>query len=149
MTESHPPLTGADERANVALMTLAVPRQSVRRREALKLALYLTNAEQQARFATEARVLPSSLEALALIRQELDNEQPATAAEQQIRQARLLSAQILERADVLVPASPGIKRLQSIIYTQLQRAMLGQLDSDQALQQAAHEWNRYSESRWS
>ena len=148
VTESHPPLTGADERANVALMTLAVPRQSVRRREALKLALYLTNAEQQARFATEARVLPSSLEALALIRQELDNEQPATAAEQQIRQARLLSAQVLERADVLVPASPGIKRLQSIIYTQLQRAMLGQLDSDQALQQAAHEWNRYSESRW-
>ena len=98
--------------------------------------------------ATEARVLPSSPEALAFIRRELDNEQPATVPEQQIRQARRLSAEILERADVLVPASPGIKRLQSIVYTQLQRAMLGQVDSDQALQQAALEWNRYSESRW-
>ena len=148
VTEAHPPLTGADERANVALMTLAVPRQSSRQREALRLALYLTNAEHQARFATEARVLPSSREALAFIRRELDNEQPATVPEQQIRQARRLSAEILERADVLVPASPGIKRLQSIVYTQLQRAMLGQVDSDQALQQAALEWNSYSESRW-
>ena len=55
---------------------------------------------------------------------------------------------MLERADVLVPALPGIKRLQSIIYTQLQRAMLGQLDSDAALQQAASDWNRYAASRW-
>ena len=148
VTEAHPPLTGSDERANVALMTLAVPRQSSRHRQALSLALYLTNAEHQARFATEARVLPSSREALAFIRRELDNEQPSTLPEQQIRQARRLSAEILERADVLVPASPGIKRLQSIVYTQLQRAMLGQVDSDQALRQAALEWNRYSESRW-
>ena len=44
-------------------MTLAVPRQSRRAREAVDLALFLTNADQQARFAAEARVLPSSLEA--------------------------------------------------------------------------------------
>ena len=148
VTEAHPPLTGEDQRANVALMTLAVPRQSARPRQALDLALYLTNAEHQARFATEARVLPSFRTALEQIRRQLDAEQPTTAAEIQIRQARLLSAQVLERADVLVPALPGIKRLQSIIYTQLQRAMLGQLDSDAALQQAARDWNRYAESRW-
>ena len=148
VTEAHPPLTGEDQRANVALMTLAVPRQSARPRQAVDLALYLTNAENQARFATEARVLPSSRTALAQIRRQLDAEQPTTAAEIQIRQARRLSAQVLERADVLVPALPGIKRLQSIIYTQLQRAMLGQLDSDAALQQAASDWNRYAASRW-
>ena len=148
VTEAHPPLTGEDQRANVALMTLAVPRQSARPRQAVDLALYLTNAEHQARFATEARVLPSSRTALAQIRRQLDAEQPTTAAEMQIRQARRLSAQVLERADVLVPALPGIKRLQSIIYTQLQRAMLGQLDSDAALQQAARDWNRYAASRW-
>ena len=148
VTEAHPPLTGEDQRANVALMTLAVPRQSARPRQAVDLALYLTNAEHQARFATEARVLPSSRTALEQIRRQLDAEQPTTAAEIQIRQARRLSAQVLERADVLVPALPGIKRLQSIIYTQLQRAMLGQLDSDAALQQAARDWNRYAASRW-
>lgn len=148
VTEAHPPVTGADLRANVALMTLAVPRQSSRPREALDLALYLTNAEHQARFATEARVLPSSRGALQQMRRALAAEQATGASEQQLRQARLLSVEILDRADVLVPALPGVKRLQAIIYTQLQRSMLGLVDSDQALQQAASDWNRYAASRW-
>jgi len=148
VTEAHPPLTGADGTANVALMTLAVPRQSARAQEALNLALFLTGAANQARFVEQARVLPSSLDALAAVRSALEREQPLTAQDQQIRNARLLSAQTLERARVLVPALPGIKRLQKIVYTQLQRAMLGQLGSDQALAAAAEEWNRYSASRW-
>ena len=148
MTEPHPPVTGADGTANVALMTLAVPRQSRRAREAVDLALFLTNADQQARFAAEARVLPSSLEALARVREALEQEEPATTAERQIRQARLLSASTLERARVLVPALPGIKRLQKILYTQMQRAMLDQVSPEQALTAAAAEWNRYARSRW-
>ena len=147
-TEPHPPLTGPDGTANVALMTLVVPQQSARAQEAVDLALFLTDAANQTRFAQQARVLPSSLEALAAVRSSLEQEQPATEQEQQIRSARLLSAQILEQARVLVPALPGIKRLQSIIYTQLQRAMLGLLDSDVALMEAAREWNRYSQARW-
>jgi putative chitobiose transport system substrate-binding protein len=118
VTEPHPPVTGADGTANVALMTLAVPRQSQRGREAVDLALFLTNADQQARFAAEARVLPSSLEALARVRA------------------------------ALVPALPGIKRLQKILYTQMQRAMLDQVSPEQALTAAAAEWNRYARSRW-
>ena len=148
VTEPHPPVTGADGTANVALMTLAVPRQSQRAQEAVDLALFLTNADQQARFAAEARVLPSSLEALARVRAELEDQVPATAEERQIRQARLLSASTLERARVLVPALPGIKRLQKILYTQMQRAMLAQVSPEQALTAAASEWNRYARSRW-
>ena len=148
VTEPCPPVTGADGTANVALMTLAVPRQSLHQRSALALALFLTNADNQARFATEARVLPSSKLALAEIRRALEQEQPRTAEERQIRQARLLSAETLERARVLVPALPGIKRLQKIVYTQLQRSMLGQIDHDLALTRAAAEWNSYSRSRW-
>lgn len=147
-TKPFPPITGVDGTANVALMTLAVPRQSGRQREAAAFALFLTNAKNQARFAREARVLPSSRDALHQVRAELEAERPATAQAAQIRQARLLSAQTLESARVLVPASPGIKRLQSIIYTQLQRAMLGQISSDQAVREAALQWNRYAEARW-
>ncbi len=147
-TEPFPPLTGVDGTANVALMTLAVPRQSARQREAAALALFLTNATNQARFAREARVLPSSRQALNQVRAELEAEAPTTPQQAQIRQARLLSAQTLESAKVLVPASPGIKRLQSIIYTQLQRAMLGQISSDEAVREAALQWNRYAEARW-
>ena len=148
VTEPHPPVTGVDGVANVALMTLAVPRQSQRAQDAVDLALFLTNADQQARFAAEARVLPSSLEALTRVRAELEQQVPATAEERQIRQARLLSASTLERARVLVPALPGIKRLQKIIYTQMQRAMLAQVSPEQALTAAASEWNRYARSRW-
>lgn len=59
-----------------------------------------------------------------------------------------MSAKILNRARVLVPSTPGVKRLQSIVYTQLQRAMLGQISSDQALLEAEQQWNRYASSRW-
>ena len=148
VTEPHPPLTGPDETANVALMTLAVPSQSQRRAEAVDFAAFLTNAENQTRFATEARVLPSSKQALVTIRQALEREQPGTEAEAQIRAARLLSAQTLDQARVLVPSLPGIKRLQKILYTQLQKAMLDQISSDQAVVFAAKEWNQYSSSRW-
>jgi putative chitobiose transport system substrate-binding protein len=49
---------------------------------------------------------------------------------------------------VLVPATPGIKRLQAIVYTQLQRAMLGQVASDVALAEAERQWNAYAAARW-
>jgi putative chitobiose transport system substrate-binding protein len=41
-----------------------------------------------------------------------------------------------------------VKRLQAILYTQLQKAMLGQLSSDAALAEAELEWNRYAAARW-
>jgi putative chitobiose transport system substrate-binding protein len=147
-TRAYAPLTGADGTANVALMTLTVPRQSPRPREALALALFLTNGPNQARFVQEAPVLPSSLEALHLVRSQLEAERPADAFARQIHEARLLSLTTLEQSRVLVPSTPGIKRLQSIIYTQLQRAMLGQISSDQAVNEAALQWNRYAEGRW-
>ena len=93
-------------------------------------------------------MLPSSLEALAQVRAQLEAARPEGSQQAQLREARLLSLATLERARVLVPSSPGIKRLQSIIYTQLQRAMLGQISSDHAVEQAALEWNRYAEARW-
>ncbi len=148
VTSPEPPLTGRDGTANVALMTLAVPRQSQRPREALSFALDLTNGRNQAQFAREARVLPSSLEALQTVLAELEAERPKTPQDAQIREARLLSAKTLAGARVLVPATPGVKRLQSIVYTQLQRAMLGQISSDEAVRIAAEQWNRYSEARW-
>ncbi|MFL0781001.1 MAG: ABC transporter substrate-binding protein [Prochlorococcus sp.] len=148
VTAPYAPLTGADGTANVALMTLAIPRQSQQKREAVDFALFLTNAANQLRFAQQAKVLPSSRQALVQVQAALQAENPGTRQEAQIREARLLSAKTLVQARVLVPASPGIKRLQSIIYTQLQRAMLGQISSDAAVEEAALQWNAYSKARW-
>jgi putative chitobiose transport system substrate-binding protein len=148
VTEPHPPITGPDGRANVAVMNLAVPRQSALPAEAVSFALFLTDGANQARFAREARVLPSSRQALAQIERDLQTERPGDRAEALVRQARLQSAETLRRAEVLVPASPGVKRLQAIIYRHLQRAMLGQVGSDEALAAAERDWNAYAAARW-
>ena len=147
-TRPYPPLTGANGAANVAVMTLAIPRQSKVAEPATRFALFLTDASNQARFAEQARVLPSSIGALQQVEAALEAEQPASQPEQLVRQARLLSAQTLSSARVLVPASPGVKRLQAIVYTQLQRAMLDQVSSDAALAEAERQWNAYAAGRW-
>ena len=146
-TRAWPPLIGVGPASNVAVMNLVVPRQSTKAAAAVDFALFLTNARNQLAFAEEARVLPSSRQALARLERGLG--QAASSPEQAlVQEARRLSARTLADARVLVPATPGVKRLQAILYTQLQRAMLGELDSDQALAEAARQWNRYAEARW-
>jgi putative chitobiose transport system substrate-binding protein len=129
-------------------MTLAVTKQSPVARRAADFALFVTNAANQRRFAEQARVLPSSPVALSQLKAGLLAAKPADGAEALVQRARLLSADTLASARVLVPASPGVKRLQAIVYTQLQRAMLGQLSSDAALAEAERQWNAYAEARW-
>jgi putative chitobiose transport system substrate-binding protein len=149
VTAPFAPLTGAGGEANVAVMNLVVPRQSALAAEAARFALFLTNGPNQLAFAEQARVLPSNREALLQLEASLGAASGAgTPEEALVQRARLLSAQTLRRARVLVPASPGVKRLQAIVYTQLQRAMLGQVGSDAALAAAADEWNRYARARW-
>ncbi len=143
-----PPLTGANGEANVAVMNLVVPRQSTMAPEAVSFALFLSDAANQLAFAEEARVLPSSRGALQSLERRLRGAVPSDGQERLVHSARLLSIETLAQARVLVPATPGVKRLQAILYTQLQRAMLGQLDSDAALAEAALQWNRYAEARW-
>ena len=147
-TRPYPPITGAGGDANVAVMTLAIPRQSQVAEQAASFALFLTNAANQQRFAEQARVLPSSSGALQQLRRNLEAERPASQPEALVQQARLLSADTLARARVLVPASPGVKRLQAIVYTKLQRAMLGQISSDAALMEAERQWNAYAVGRF-
>jgi putative chitobiose transport system substrate-binding protein len=129
-------------------MNLVVPRQSTMATAAVSFGLELSNAANQLAFAEQARVLPSAAAALAQLQATLAVERPAQPADQLVQRARLLSAETLERAGVLVPATPGIKRLQAILYTQLQRAMLGELSSERALAEAEVQWNRYAQARW-
>jgi putative chitobiose transport system substrate-binding protein len=129
-------------------MNLVVPKSSAMAPEAVSFGLFLTDAANQLAFAQEARVLPSSQEALRRLEASLAQPGAAEPGEALVRRARGLSIEALQRARVLVPATPGIKRLQAIIYTQLQRAMLGDIDSDAALLAAAREWNGYAEARW-
>jgi putative chitobiose transport system substrate-binding protein len=147
-TRIAPPITGPGGATNVAVMNLVVPKQSRLPRQAADFALFLSNAENQLAFAEEARVLPSSRRALGLLEGRLQGSLSADPQQRLVQEARLLSLRTLRSARVLVPATPGLKRLQTILYTQLQRAMLGEIESSAALEQAAREWNRYAEARW-
>jgi putative chitobiose transport system substrate-binding protein len=148
VTTPHPPLRGPSGHTNVAVMNLVVPRRSPLPEAAVDLALFLTNGANQLRFAEAARVLPSSRAALEALERRLRAEKPSDPGEGLVREARLLALRSLETARVLVPPTPGVKRLQAILYTQLQRAMLNQTTSDEALETAAREWNRYAAARW-
>ena len=148
LTAPYAPVTGASDQANVAVMNLVVPAQSAMAAEAVSFGLELGNAANQLAFAEQARVLPSASDALRQLEGQLASQPAGDQGERLVQRARLLSAQTLQRARVLVPAMPGIKRLQAILYTQLQRAMLGELSSDRALAEAAVQWNRYAEARW-
>ncbi len=148
VTAPFGPITGVTGQANVAVMNLVVPRQSTMAAAAVSFGLELTNPANQLAFAEQARVLPSAAVALDRLQAGLAVERPRQPADQLVQRARLLSAETLERAAVLVPATPGIKRLQAILYTQLQRAMLGELSSDRALAEAEVQWNRYAQARW-
>ena len=149
VTTPHPSLRGETDHTNVAVMNLVVPRRSAVASAAADLALFLTNAPNQLRFAEAARVLPSSRLALAELERGLRRTRNGTSPEEDlVARARLLAVQSLATARVLVPPTPGLKRLQTILYTQLQRAMLAQVSSDQALEEAARAWNRYAAARW-
>lgn len=135
-TASAPQISGATGKKNVAVMNLVIPRSTDAPDAALKFALYVTNDTNQLAFAQAANVLPSTVAALE------DNyftEPPADAAP--VTVARSVSAGQMQDAEVLIPAMEDIKTLQKAIYTNLQAAMLGQKTVDQAVTDAAAEWN--------
>jgi putative chitobiose transport system substrate-binding protein len=135
-TASAPQISGETAKKNVAVMNLVIPRSTDAPDAALKFALYVTNDANQLAFAKAANVLPSTTQALA----DSYFTEPPTDAEP-VTLARSVSAGQMADAEVLVPAMEEVKTLQKAIYTNLQAAMLGQKTVDEAIADAAAEWD--------
>lgn len=131
-----PQLTGDTGKKNVAVMNVVVPRASKHPDAAVKFALFLTNDENQLAFAKAANVLPSTKKALA---DSYFQNVPDTAST--VEMARVISAKQLQQAEILTPTLKDSKRLQKAIYENLQAAMLEQKTVEQALEDAAQEWD--------
>ncbi|MEA5583672.1 sugar ABC transporter substrate-binding protein [Nodularia harveyana UHCC-0300] len=131
-----PQVTGDTGKKNVAVMNVVIPRASKHPDAAVKFALFLTNDENQLAFAKAANVLPSTKKALE---DSYFKDVPENAST--VEKARVISATQLQEAEVLTPTLSDSKRLQKAIYENLQAAMLGQKTVDQALEDAATEWN--------
>lgn len=132
-------ISGETGKKNVAVMNLVIPKDTDVPDGALKFALFVTNDANQLQFAKEANVLPSTVKAL---QDPFFSTTPANATP--VDQARVISAKQMQDAEVLVPAMKNVKQLQKAIYSNLQSAMLGQKNVDQAINDAANEWNSLS-----
>lgn len=130
-------ITGKTGKKNVAVMNLVIPRNSDRLAAALKYALYVTNTDNQVAFAQEANVLPSTVAGVEQYIQDLEAKETLTPVEQ----ARKVSAMQLQDAEILIPAMNNLATLQKTIYENLQAAMLKEKTVEQAVQDAATEWN--------
>ncbi|TVP66202.1 MAG: sugar ABC transporter substrate-binding protein [Leptolyngbya sp. LCM1.Bin17] len=136
VTRSAPQITGETDKKNVAVMNLVIPAATDIPEAAVDFALFVTNDVNQLAFAQAANVLPSTAAALADDYFEADE----TAAEG-IALARAISASQMNQAEVLIPAMDDINLLQGIVYDNLQAAMLGQKTVEQAIADAAAEWD--------
>ena len=136
VSASAPQISGSTQKKNVAVMDLVIPRNTDVPDAALKFALFVTNDANQLSFAKAANVLPSTQKALQ------DSYFTAIAASAPpLDQARLISAKQMQDAEVLLPNTKDIKQLQKIVYDNLQAAMLGEKAIDQAVTDAATEWD--------
>jgi putative chitobiose transport system substrate-binding protein len=137
VSAAAPQITGKTGKKNVAVMNLVIPRDTDKPEEAVKYALYVTNTKNQLAFAQETNVLPSTKEAVKQYIAEIEQEKNTTP----IEQVRKISASQLDEAEVLIPAMKNLNKLQKIIYENLQAAMTEEKTVEQAVADAAKEWN--------
>ncbi|MGC1308122.1 MAG: sugar ABC transporter substrate-binding protein [Phormidesmis sp.] len=135
-TKSAPQITGSTGKKNVAAMDLVIPKSTDAEAAALKFATYVTNDQNQLEFAKVANVLPSTV---AAMEDSYFTDVPADASPVEV--ARSVSASQLDDAAVLIPAMEDVKELQKIVYDNLQAAMLGDKTVDEAVADAADEWD--------
>ena len=131
-----PQITGPTGKINVAVMNLVIPKDSDQPEAALKFAQFMTNADNQLQFAKEANVIPSTQVSLE---DPYFSQIPADAKPED--KGRIVSAQQMENAEVLIPRLKDIKQLQQVLYENLQATMLNQKTVDQALSDAEQAWN--------
>lgn len=137
VSATAPQISGSTGKKSVAVMNLVVPRTTDQPDAAVKFALFVTNSANQLGFAKAANVLPSTVDALNdPYFTTVANDAPA------LDKARSISASQMESAEVLLPAIAEVKELQKIIYDNLQAAMLDEKTVDQAIADAATEWDQ-------
>lgn len=132
-----PQVAGKSGKVGVGVMNLVVPTTSKHQEDAIKLATFITNADNQLAFCKLAGILPSAKKAAA---DPFFTTLSATASVED--RARAIAAEQLQRSVLLVPPMPHQSELKKAMNDALQRSALGQQTPEVALKQAAADWNR-------
>ncbi len=130
-------ITGKTDKKSVAVMNLVIPRDTDKSDRALEYALYVTNTENQLAFARASSVLPSTVEAVEQYIEDIEQQEQTSLKEE----AKKVSAAQLKDVEVLIPVRKDLQILQKAIYENLQAAMLNEKSVEQAVRDAAEEWN--------
>jgi putative chitobiose transport system substrate-binding protein len=118
---------------DVASMVLVVPKKSKHPKQAVELALFLTNAINQAAFASIAPVLPSNTGSYTSLHHTSSQapQQPKNLVQEATRQS---AAQLL-KATHSVPLHPCQSTLNTLMDEAVQRAFLNRLSPINSLKQ--------------
>ena len=132
-----PQISGQTGKKSVAVMNLVIPRSTKMPDAAVKFALFITNAANQLAFAQASDTLPSNTQAVADYKTKLGSGTDKSA----IAQGKIISAEQLAQADILIPPLKNLNVLKKAIYDNLQAAMLGEKTVEQAVTTAATTWD--------
>ncbi len=135
--EVGPQLAGTSGKVGVGVMNLVVPKGAKHQDQALALAQFITNADNQLAFAKIVPILPS---VKAAAQAEYFTKLPENPSLED--RARKIAAEQLERAELLVPPLPKHDELAKALNQAFQSAALGKVSADEALAKAAADWDR-------
>jgi putative chitobiose transport system substrate-binding protein len=135
-------ITGKTNKRSVSVMNLVIPRDSDKSEAAVNYALFVTNGDNQLNFAQQANVLPSHNEAIAKYISNLEQDTNKDI----VTEARKISAMQLDTAEVLIPPIKNINQLKKFIYENIQSAMLKEKTIEQAVTDAANQWDNLTMS---
>jgi len=134
-TRVTPEITGEANKVNVAVMNIAVTKQSKHPKAAVKFATFMTNDQNQLEFSKQATILPSTKEA-AQAPYFMESEKTVRD------RARKISAQQLDRAEKLIAPMENQNQINQIIDTMVQQALLGDRSPEAAIENAVKECNK-------
>lgn len=123
-----------------ALMNLAVPQSSKNKKQAVKLALFLTNWQNQLKFAQEVPLLTSTW------RSTQDKFFSQKSGDPLQDKAVQVSLQQLPKADDFSLSLPHARDLERLLNKAVESAIYGDKSSQEALSEAAIAWNKIVES---
>jgi putative chitobiose transport system substrate-binding protein len=136
VTRSKPAMRTPENKIDLAIQNLVVPKQSKNIEEAVDFALYVTNAENQLAFCKLVTIFPSVIEAA---------NDPYFTSEGEgtpMDEARRVAAAQLEYGARLMMPFPNIQEMDQITATMIQEVCLGDTSPEEALAKAEKKWNK-------
>ena len=126
-------LKGDLNKTDFSLMNLIVPKKSKHPKEAVEFALFLTNRENQLKFAKLAPVFPSQIEAL--------NDEYFSSKGDIENEVRFLGAMQLKNSLPPIKIQNNHSSLNEIVDTMTQEVLLNKKTPKKALSEAQKTWN--------